>query len=319
MFEKVIDSICKSKEIGITFHQNPDGDSLGSGLALLQGLLQLGKNAYIISLEECPDDFKFLPMAETIDGKTTEPSKDTDLVIVLDCGNVERINASLNLQSEKYSIINIDHHMSNDNYGSINYVNTKSAAVGEIIFSILEYLEVDINKEIATTIYTSLLTDTGSFRHSNTTENTHNVAGKLIATGCEFSKIHQTLFENTTLDKLKLQGEVINNMELAANNKICFMKVTLDDLNKFNLLNGDTSDLITLGTKIKTVEVAVLIKEAEDKIKVSLRAKSYVDVRKIAEIYGGGGHTKASGFATQLRIEDIKKELLTIIEKELVI
>jgi phosphoesterase RecJ-like protein len=319
MFEKVINSICNSKEIGITFHQNPDGDSLGSGLALLQGLLQLGKNAYIISLEECPEDFKFLPMAETIDGKTTEPLENTDLVIVLDCGNVERINANLNFKSEKYSIINVDHHISNDNYGVINYVDIKSAAVGEIIFSILETLGVDINKNIATTIYTSLLTDTGSFRHSNTTENTHKVAGKLISTGCEFSKIHQTLFESTTLDKLRLQGQVINNMELVANNKICFMKVTLDDLNDFNLINGDTSELITLGTKIKTVEVAVLIKEAEDKTKVSLRAKSYVDVRKIAEIYGGGGHTKASGFATQLGIEEIKKELFIIIEKELVI
>lgn len=319
MLKKVVDLIGKANNIGITFHQNPDGDSLGSSLALLQGFLKVGKKAYIISKEELPKDFDFLPFSDEVDIASQSPHENTDVVIVLDCGNLDRINGDLKFENKEYTIINVDHHISNDEYGDINFIKTTSAAVGEMVYELLIALNIEIDKDIATCIYTALLTDTGSFRHSNTTKTTHCIAGELIHTGFDFSSIHRIIFENMSINRLKLQGDIINNMELKINNKVCCMNLTLDQLKRFEVSKGDTSDIISIGTKISSVEVTILFKEIESGTKISLRSKSYVDVRKIAEIYSGGGHTKAAGFTSKLSIDDIKKELLTIIEKELII
>ncbi|GAA0176877.1 bifunctional oligoribonuclease/PAP phosphatase NrnA [Clostridium sediminicola] len=318
MLKKVIDIILKAKNIGITFHQSPDGDSLGSSLALLQGLLKVGKKAYIISKEELPKDFEFLPYSKEVNTKNNFPNEETDLVIALDCGNVDRLNGDLSIENKKFTLINLDHHISNDRYGDINYIDTKCAAVGEIVFELLKTMSIEIDKDIATCLYTALLTDTGSFKYSNTTKNTHYIAGELIQTGFDFSEIHRTLFENISINRLKLQGDIINNIDLQFNGKVCSMTLTLDNLKKHGLDSGDTSDIISIGTKISSVEVTILLKEFENGTKVSLRSKSYVDVRKIAEIYDGGGHVKASGFKSELSINEIKPELLRLIEKELV-
>ena len=170
---EIINRIKLFKKIAITFHTSPDGDSLGSALALLIGLRKLKKEVYIISKEVIPQTFLFLPCSNEINGETSEPLKDTECVIVLDCGDFKRINANLCMQNRKFELINIDHHLSNDLYGDLNFVDTSASAVGEIVYEVLRLLDVEIDKEISTCLYTSLLTDTGSFRHSNTTAVTH--------------------------------------------------------------------------------------------------------------------------------------------------
>ena len=166
-FHDVISIINKSKKIGITYHVSPDGDALGSVLALLQGIRIYGKEAYVISKDLVSDNLSFLPYAEEITGEVIKPSEDTDCVIVLDCGNVERISADLS--EFKGTLVNMDHHLSNDKYGAINYVDTEASATAEIIFMLLKELKVEINENIAKCLYTSLITDTGSFRYSNST------------------------------------------------------------------------------------------------------------------------------------------------------
>lgn len=318
VINSIIKKIHESKNIGITCHTSPDGDSLGSSLALLQGLLNIGKNAYIISKEPLPITFNFLPFSEKISEDLNCVLENTDTIIVLDCGNVERINANLNIQDRSYTLINIDHHISNDNYGDLNYVDTKASAVAEIIYEILNLLNVSINKEIATCLYTSILTDTGSFRHSNTTKQTHEIAGSLVSTGINFSDIHRNIFENISFERLKLHGKVIQNIRLELNNKLCIMEITKDMLKEFDLEKTDSSDIVNIGMQIDTVEVAVLIKESDDLTKVSLRSKHIVDVREIAEIFDGGGHIKAAGFSTNKSLEETKNILINVIEKELI-
>ncbi|AWZ48668.1 DHH family phosphoesterase [Clostridiaceae bacterium 14S0207] len=314
MLKEVIKTLKNSQRIGISFHTSPDGDSLGSSLALLQILRELKKEAYIICKESIPETFNFLPFNAEIEKNITEPLDNTDCIVVLDCGNVERINGNIDLNNDKYIVLNVDHHKSNEEYGKINYVNSEAAAVGEIIYDIMEQLKVTLNKSIATCIYTSLLTDTGSFRHSNTTSKTHNIAGKLISTGFDFSQIHRIIFDNKSLNRIKLYGKIIEDLEVTNNGKIAFINAKKSYFEELNLEDGDTSDLLTFGMKINTVEVVALFKENDDILKVSLRSKQYVDVREIAESYGGGGHIRAAGFASDKPLEQLKNELILKIE-----
>ncbi len=314
----IIDRIKMCKKIGITFHTSADGDSLGSALALLIGLRKLNKEVYIISKEVISQAFLFLPYSNEINGETSEPLKDTECVIVLDCGDFKRINANLPLENRNFELINIDHHLSNDLYGDLNFVDTSASAVGEIVYEALGLLNVELDKEISMCLYTSILTDTGSFRHSNTTEATHAIAGKLINTGIDFSNIHRIIFENKKFEKIKFYGEVINTMTTEFHGKVCIMYISKDVLEKYELVSSDTSDVITFGASIDSVEVTMLIKEAENGVKVSLRSKSLVDVSKIAEKFRGGGHIRASGFFTEASFNDTKIKLMEILEKELI-
>ena len=182
----------------------------------------------------------------------------------------------------------------------------------------LKSLDVDINKDIATCLYTSILTDTGSFRHSNTTCVTHCVAGDLINTGIDFSSIHRKIFDNKKFVRFKLYGEVFNKMELI-DHEICVMKVTQEMFKKFNIDSGeDTSDIVSFGGTMKEVEVTLLLKEKDNEIKISLRSKSKVDVRHIAEKLGGGGHIRAAGASVKGKsLEDVKTMAIDLIKKEL--
>jgi len=307
-----------SKKIAITFHASPDGDSLGSATALVQGLRALKKEVYILCKESIPEVFKFLPLSEEITGENFEVEENTDLVIVLDCGDFKRINAVISNENRSYTLVNIDHHLSNELYGDYNYVDTNAAAVGEIIYQMLQLLGVKLTKEIGMSLYTSLLTDTGSFRHSNTTSVTHTIAGDIINTGLDYSEIHRIIFDNKKFERVKLYGSIIDSMSLELNGNAIFMYLTKEMLNKFNQDNSDTSDLLPFGTMIESAEVVVLIKESDEGVKVSLRSKNKVDVRSIAEQFNGGGHIRAAGFAYNGDTPKIKSILMEILEKELI-
>lgn len=316
--KEIVDLISQSKKIGITFHTSPDGDSLGSSLALMQGLRKLGKQAYITAKDKAPEVYSFLPYMEEVNNADNSPSGDSDLIIVLDCGNFERVSSSLNKSSKHYTLINIDHHMSNDFYADLNFVDTSSAAVGEIVYRMLNLLEVQIDKDIAQCLYTSIVSDTGGFKHSNTTTATHEIAGELIKTGFDFSELHRLLFQNKKFKRMKLHGKVIEDMYLLHNDSVAVMKLSKAMLEELGLESSDTSDVITLGVDVDTVEVALLIKEAEEGVKISLRSKSIVDVRKIAEQFGGGGHIRAAGLSINKSMDEAEKLIINAVEKELI-
>ena len=318
---QIAEYILKGKKIGITYHVSPDGDAVGSVLALLNGLKSLNKNCYVISKDSLSDNLKFLKGSEEILGNVVEATNDTDIVVVLDCGNLERVSANLNEFTG--TIINIDHHLSNDKYGDINYIDSKAAATAEIVFELLGYMGISFNdennntlKEIGTCIYTSIVTDTGAFRHSNVTERTHTISAALKKIGVDNTSIYQNLFDNK--DFRKLIGKALSSMQLILNGKVALLEIDKDFTADLGIDVGDTSDIISYGLQIKGVEVTLLLKEVEDGVKASLRAKSYVDVRKIAEIFGGGGHVRASGIKIKnISMEEAKYEILNEIQKEL--
>jgi phosphoesterase RecJ-like protein len=319
------EEILLSKRIGLSFHTSPDGDAIGSALGLLNALRYLGKDSYIISRDVIPDNLSYLPLANDIDGSTVEPKANTDLVIILDCGNVERISADLTNYNGK--VINIDHHISNDKYGFINYIDVTAAATCEIIYLLVKELgfylknEIDNQKshvEIGSAIYTGIVTDTGSFRHSNVTKRTHNIVAELVEFGINSSKIHSNLFDNKPFEKVKLMGHVLSDIKLVLNNKVAVLEIEKKTLEEFNLLNTDTSDVLSVGLGIKGVEVCLLLKEVDDGVKASLRSKNDIDVRKVAEVYGGGGHIKAAGVKQKnVSISEARENLLKILAQEI--
>lgn len=318
---EMIDKIKSSKKIAITFHVSPDGDSIGASLGLLCGLRLIKKDVSILCKEKLPDVFSFLPNSSEITGENAVISDDIDLLITLDCGDVERLNYEKDDKSFKnrdYFVINVDHHLTNKSFGNLNYVDTSASSVGEIVYHILKEMNVCINQEIAACLYTSILTDTGSFRHSNTTRTTHLIAGDLISTGIDFSEIHRIIFDNKKFEALKLQGLVLNNMYLTCNKRLCIMKVTKAMIDESEVDEADTGDLVSIGLKVNTAEVCVLLKEKDDVVKLSLRSKSNVDVRKIAEKFNGGGHTKAAGLVMEKSIEEAEEIIVSEIEKELI-
>ena len=285
-------TILSSKKIGITYHVSPDGDAVGSALALYQGLLKLNKDVYLISKDELAEYLRFLPCSEKIDGKTIEPLEGTDLVIGVDCGDLERLSADLDYYRK--TIINIDHHISNKYYGDINFVDTAASAAAEIIYALLEEMKIEIDIDMGTCLYTSLVTDTGSFRHSNVTERTLLIVSKLKSIGVNNTYIYTQLFDNKKVETLRATGAVLNKMELLCNGKLALM-----------IIDEEQRSII-------------LIKQNENAVKASLRSKNNVDVRKIAEALGGGGHIKASGVTFKDdTLEEAKEKLLTIIQDEL--
>lgn len=321
-FKEIKEEILKSKRIGLSFHTSPDGDAIGSTLGLLNALRFLGKDSYIISRDVISDNLSFLSLATEIDGNTLVPQKDTDLVIILDCGNVDRISADLSNYNGK--IINLDHHISNENYGSINYVDPSAAATAELSYLLIKELGIDFSDKsdekvaIGNAIYTGLITDTGCFRHSNVTKRTHEIASELIELGVDNSKIHSNLFDNKPFNKVKLMGCVLSNIQLELNEKVAVLEIPKGMLEEFNLPNIDTSDIISIGLGIKNVEVSMLLKEVEEGVKASLRSKNDVDVRKVAEVYGGGGHIKAAGVMQKnVNLSKAKENLLKTLKEEM--
>lgn len=315
--KEILDIIEKSNKIGVTFHQSPDGDSLGSSTALVQGLRLLSKDAYLISKEIIPDTFTYLKCSEEITGLKDYVQEETDLVIVVDCGDFKRINGNLQREDRSYAIINLDHHMSNEKYGDLNYVDTSAAAVGEIIFDLLNLLKVEITKDIALSLYTSILTDTSSFKHSNTTSRTHEIAGSLLKTGIDFNAVQRRVFENKDFRKVKFFGKVIDTINLQLEGKVVFMEITNDMLEESGLESMDSAEVIHFGTMISGVEVVALFKESKGGVKVSLRSKQKVDVAKIAEMFNGGGHVRAAGLFYEGTMETVKERINKILENEL--
>lgn len=314
--------ILESKKIGITYHVSPDGDAVGSVLALFNALKSLNKDCYIISKDTLSENLKFLKGSDEITGEITEAVDETDVVVVLDCGNLERVSA--NLKEFTGTIINIDHHLSNDKYGDINYIDSNAAATAEIVFELLNLMGISFEKEdsvikdIGTCMYTSIVTDTGAYRHSNVTERTHKISATLKKIGVDNTFIYQSLFDNKDFSRIKLIGKALSSMQLILNGKVALLEIDKNFTADLGIDIGDTSDIISYGLQIKGVEVTLLLKEVEDGVKASLRAKSYVDVRKIAEVFGGGGHIRASGIKIKnMSMEEAKYEILNEIQKEL--
>jgi len=303
----------------VTSHISPDGDNIGSTLSMYYALNKLGKNVYYVLDDNPPQNLKFLVKDIKI-LKSEEINLNNYNIVALDCGDKNRICVSKELIDNAKSIICIDHHASNDYYGDFNYIDTEASSTCELVYNLLvEYEKVEnkniIDENIATCLYTGLVTDTGNFVYSNTHPSSFEMAKELLLKGAKKDTIIQKVFQSNPYNYYKLLGEALNTLDIV-DGKIASIMINKDML-KRNVISFNDVDGITPYTRdIEGIEVGILLKEKkENEVKVSLRSKSYIDVSKIAQSFGGGGHIRAAGCTIYSSIEDAKKQIVDAVVK----
>ena len=303
----------------VTSHISPDGDNIGSTLSMYYALNKLGKNVYYVLDDNPPQNLKFLVENVSI-LKSEEVNLENYNIVALDCGDKNRMCLSQKLVDNAKLIISIDHHASNDYYGEFNYVDTKASSTCELVYNLLvEYEKFEdktiIDENIATCLYTGLVTDTGNFVYSSTHPSSFEMAKELLLKGAKKDTIIQKVFQSNPYNYYKLLGEALNTLDIV-DGKIASIMINKDML-KRNVISFNDVDGITPYTRdIEGVEVGILLKEKkENEVKVSLRSKSYIDVSKIAQSFGGGGHIRAAGCTIYSSIEDAKKQIVDAVVK----
>lgn len=311
--DNILEEIKKANSIVIVTHESPDGDAIGSSLAMELALRSIGKKSDII-IPEYPRTFNFLPNAKNVKDKSD--LKKYDLAISLDCTDLRRINGKEYFEEAKRTIV-IDHHGTNSMYGDINFVNPVAPACCEILVGMFTYFNIDINQEIGTCILTGIITDTGGFKYQSVTAETFEFTAELLRKGVNVSEIYQTALETRTMANFQLLKKTLNRMEILEDGKVTFTYITNQDETEVNAEPGDHEGLVEIGRDIEGVEISILLrqKDNEDKYKVSMRSGNYVNVSDICYIFGGGGHPKAAGCLIQGTVEQIKEKLLREIRK----
>lgn len=311
MLNKIVDIINSSKTFLVTSHERLDGDALGSELGMYHILFGLGKDVVVYNQDKTPDIYKFLPGVDVI-VHTLDPVERFDAAIMLDCSEIDRVgDQASHINSAARYIINIDHHISNNKFGDYSLVDHFASSTGEIIYGFLEALKVNLTGDIATNIYTAIMTDTGSFRYSNTTSNTFRVAAKLVERGADFKLISELIYETKPLPQIKLLGMTLDSLEFHENGKIGSVLVTQKMLRDTGALNEHTEGIVDLIRSVKGTEIALFYFEmADNDFKVSLRSKRDIDVARIASEFGGGGHVNAAACRIKGDIETVKRRLI---------
>ncbi len=303
MFKDIAEVIEKSEKIYIYPHKSVDGDCLGSAYALKLALLKLGKKAEV-KYEENELDNRVIKVICDSEAYAFEP----DLIIAVDCADTDRLGSREEGFKAFNNTICIDHHGTNPKYAMVNYVDGSAAAAGEIVFDLIKYLGVEIDKAIANNLYVAIASDTGGFAYSNTTPKTHKKAAELIETGIDFPYINAYLFNTNTNRELILTREALNNLEVIADGKIASVTITKDIIEKYNATDSELGGLVNYPRSLDTVKIAFYFKENNEGVKVSMRSTE-ADVAKIAQKFGGGGHKRASGCFIAKPLSEVKKLL----------
>src|SRR3990167_3574357 len=310
MKNKVLTRIEKSENVLLLTHENPDGDALGSLLALSLSLEKIDKKAVPVCPDKIAKLFHFLPESQTI--RQDFLLGDFDLIIILDCGDLRRTGFADRLKEfakNKRKIINIDHHPKNDLHriSALNLVDYSASSTAEIIYKLINNLKIEIDSNIATALLCGIYTDTGAFKHSNTSTAVLDIASDLMRKGARLKKITENISNGRSVSALKLWGVALSRIQKNEKLGIVTSFITKDDLEKCSACADDLAGIVNMINAIPKTKAAILFSEVEDgKIKASLRTESErVDVSRLANIFGGGGLKKASGFTINghLRLE----------------
>lgn len=319
---KVVKAIRRHKKFLITGHVDPEADAIGSQLALASLVRRLGKQAVIVDQDPPPISCDFLPGIGSIvlfKDLKRNVIEGTDCLLVADCPSLERIGKVRELVTGQMEIINIDHHVSNDHFGDVNWVEKGGAATGEMVFELFKKSGLKLTREDAEIIYASILIDTGSFRYSSTTARTHLIAAELIKSGLDTNAIYENLFEMKTFEVSRLLGESLSTIKRSRDGKIVWIWITREMLKRTGARTKDAENFIGFPRAVRGSKVALLFKETEKKgmIKVSIRGKDGIDVNRIAAKFGGGGHVAAAGFTIMGSRDSAEKKVMSEIGKYL--
>lgn len=310
--DNILEEIKQANSIIILTHETPDGDAIGSSLAMLLALKTLGKKSDVI-IKEYPRTFEFLPGANEVK-KETE-IQNYDLAISLDCADLKRLSGKEYFEEAKKGIV-IDHHGSNTMYGDINFVNPVSPACCEILAGMFEYFDINIDTNIGTAILTGIITDTGGFKYSSVTPETFEFTAELLRKGVNVSEIYKRVLETKTKSNFELMKRTMNRLELLEDGKVAFTYMKLQDEEEVNAEIGDHEGIVENGRSIEGVQISVFIRQKdENSYKISMRSNGNINVSDICYIFGGGGHPNAAGALIQGNVEQVKEKIMKEIRK----
>jgi phosphoesterase RecJ-like protein len=317
-FKKAIGLINNAKNILITTHTRPDGDACGCMATISEVLTALGKNVKVLLLSELPAWYEFLfeQKPEIFNKKT---KIDSDLIIVVDTDTYNQLpEFDKYLKKSEKLILVIDHHTTSDNIGDCHLIDSSAAATALIVFDLLRYAGWPITKKTAEALYVAVSTDTGWFQFNNTNSRTLQVCAELIDAGASPSRLYRVLYQNFSPQRFKLMTAMLNTLELHLDGRFAVQHLTAADFKKAGAKHSDTENLIDECRRISSVEASALFVEQSDgRIKVSLRSRGCVDVCKIAEKFGGGGHKMAAGAHLPGPLENAKNLILNAVAEQL--
>lgn len=305
----VLDLLKKNRSFVLTAHISPDGDCLGSMLALYEFLVKQGKQVSVVLDDTFPNVYRMLPYSEVICTADEYVGANPDLLVILDASTMDRIGRVNELIDAP--TLNIDHHVSNRGFTDYRWLDADAAATGELIYRLIAEAQTGVTRDMAFNLYTAIATDCGFFRYANTKPTTMRIAAQLLACGAEPNTISEAL-EQVSLDTMRLTAKVLQTMAFFAEGKVALITVTRDMLEH----DESTDELINYPRKVEGVEVAVMLKQKDEhNVKVSMRSKR-VDVSRIAMQFGGGGHARAAGCSIEGTVEAVREKLLAVIVSE---
>jgi len=318
--QEILETLLGARNVLISAHIGPDGDSLGSQLALAGFLAERNINHTIVNDGLIPAKYDFLPGIGSvclIDSYTPDTTP-FDIAVIIECSNLDRIGRVTELIGPDCRIINIDHHQDNVPFGFLNWKEMTAAAAGEMIYDLLKESGHDITPDMAINLYTAILTDTGRFQYRSTTHHTMCVAGELLELGVDSDYVAKEVYYNMTPAMLKVRGLVLSDMEYLFDGQLCLMTLDRETMAAASASRGDTEGLVSSSLSARGVRVGILFTEIDETCtKVSFRSKNTIDVADIAAHFGGGGHKNASGCTVDMPLEKARADVIALVKGRL--
>ena len=305
---KVVKVIQSGRKFLVTSHENPDGDAIGSMLALGLGLESLGKEVTLYNKDGTPKNLSFLPGVERVSNSLNRNHR-FDATFIVDCASLERVGKDFKDFRGGGTQVLIDHHATNTPWTELFLIDPESPSTGALVYSLLEAIHVEITPEIATNIYTIIMLDTGSFHYQNSTPEAFRAAARMVEMGANPWEVSQAFYENESPGRISLLGLVLPTLEVSEDGRIASVTVKKEMLSATGTSREDTEGFVNYPRSLSGVMVAVLFREEEEGWKVSLRSKDSVNVAEIAVRFGGGGHERAAGCTISGDLHQVKKRL----------
>jgi bifunctional oligoribonuclease and PAP phosphatase NrnA len=311
VLREIREEILRARRILITSHLKPDGDSIGSQMAMAYALRGLGKDVRLVNCDPAQPALLTFPGVSGIE-IAKEVDGDYDLVLVMECSDLARTGLS---GLDRYRIVNIDHHPGNAMYGAVNWFDAGAAACGEMVFDVIRCLGVPVTKEIATHIYVAILTDTGSFHYSSISSRTFDICRETLEAGADPVSIARNVFDSNSIGRLRLFGAVLSSMELDASGRLASIFLDRAMASAAGGSYDDTEGLINLPLTVKEIQAVVFFKEWDgNQYRISLRSKGTIDVGAVANQFGGGGHKNASGCTVAGDLASVRQRVTPLIQ-----
>lgn len=323
MWERAAAALTRADAVAITSHIDPDPDAIGSCLALWHSLRQLNKKAQVLLADKVPRFLQFLPGTSQVvvlgrdsRGLLAE-EREFDTLVILDC-EPNRTGGILPESLNGLTVVNIDHHVSNRAQAAVRVVDSDAAATAELVAELLQVLGTRLDRDVATCLMAAIVGDTGSFAYSSTSPKTHELAAKLLRAGASSEEIHQQLLETVPWGYTQLLCEVLRRLYRSEDGRLAWIEIPLDLEQSLARQDQDSENIVRYARMIEGVEVATLIREIEpNRTKVSFRSRGDVDVSRVAEFLGGGGHRKASGCTLETGLEEARDRVLAVLREAL--